>query len=200
MRRQQTAKRMSELVDGLRAAGGVRVLIEPPRAPVTTTGPSRGKENAPVTIVAYSDYECMFCGRSLDTMKKLEQKYGDNVRIVHRDFPLASHRGAPRAAEAAHCAGEQGKFWEIHEKLFANTGGIDDADIRKAANDVALDMRAFETCLSSGKHTETWKAARDEGNRVGVSSTPTFFINGRMLLGAVAYEQFARIIDEELQR
>jgi protein-disulfide isomerase len=199
MRRQQRAKRMAELVSGLRSAENVTVLLEPPRAAVAATGPSRGSDNAPVTVIAFSDYECTFCGRSLDTMKKLQEKYGQNVRIVHRDFPLASHRGAPKAAEAARCAGDQDKFWQMHEKLFVKGGSLGDVDLRKAATAAELDMRIFESCMSSGKYVDAWKADRDEGAKVGVTSTPTFFVNGRMILGAAGYDQFAHVIDEELK-
>jgi protein-disulfide isomerase len=175
-------------------------LIEPPRTVVQATGQSRGSERAPITIVEFSDFECNFCGRATATLKRVETAYADKVRVVFRDYPLPIHRGAPRAAEAAQCAGDQGKFWEMHDRLFSKGGPLSDADLRNYAGEVALDMQQFSKCLQSGKHTVTWKSSQDEGVRLGVASTPTFFINGRMVTGAMPYETFARIIDEELDR
>lgn len=201
MRGQQIAKQRDAFVAALRASAGVKVLIEPPRATVEATGPSKGAAAAPVTIVEFSDFECSACGRAAPTLKRVAEKYGDSVRIVYRDFPLQIHRGAARAAEAAHCAGDEGKFWLMHDKLFSRGGGpVQDADIRKYATDLGLDAEKFADCLQSGRHTGTWKASQAEGIRAGVVSTPTFFINGRMIPGAAPLEIFTRIIDEELAR
>jgi len=200
MRAQSIAKRRTEFVASLRSAAAVKVLLEPPRAAVQATGPSRGSADAAVTIVEFSDFECPFCSRAVATIKKVEETYGDKVRIFYRDFPLESHRGAVHAAEAAHCAGEQEQFWPMHDKLYSKQGGVSDADIRKYAGDLGLDAEQFNTCLQSGKFTATWKASQAEGTRVGVVSTPTFFVNGRMVPGAAPFEHFARIIDEELAR
>lgn len=199
MRAAAVAKRRAEFVASLRSASRVNVLLEPPRTVVEAVGPSRGAPNAPVTIVEFSDFECQFCSRSVATIKKLEEKYGDKLRVVYRDFPLENHRGAPRAAEAAHCAGEQEKFWEMHDKLYSKQG-VTEGDIRKYAGELALNGERFEQCLQSGKYTATWKASHAEGTRLGVVSTPTFFINGRMVPGAAPVEHFSRMIDEELAR
>jgi protein-disulfide isomerase len=199
MRRQKTAQRKAELVRSLRDAAGVRVLIEPPRAKVTASGPSLGNSAAPVTIVEFSDFECPFCSRAASTLHRIEQTYGDRVRVVYRDFPLASHRMASRAAEAAHCADEQGKFWEMHDRLFAKGGALTEADLHKFAADAGVDGPKFEACVQSGKYTAAWKASQEDGMNVGVSSTPTFFINGRMVAGAAPFEAFAKLIDEELE-
>ena len=133
-------------------------------------------------------------------MEKLQEKYGDKVRVVFRDYPLVSHRTAPRAAEAAHCADEQAMFWEMHDRLFSKTGPVAEADIRKYASDIGLDLPKFSACLDSGKHTQTWKDAQADGAKAGVGSTPTFFVNGRMVVGAAPSEAFAAVIDEELER
>ncbi len=201
MRRQQFAKKKTEFVQKLRRASGVKVFLEPPRVEVKAEGPSRGSASAPVTIVEFSDFECPFCSHSVDTIHKLRETYGDKVRVVFRDFPLASHRGAPRAAEAARCADEQEKFWEMHDRLFAKGGSVGpDAELRKAATEAGLNVEAFNACLASGKYTGAWKASQEDGFRAGVMSTPTFFVNGRMIIGAVAYEMFVTVIDEELER
>jgi protein-disulfide isomerase len=200
MRRQQTAKKKSELVHALRAASRVKVLIDPPRAVVRAEGPSTGAASAPVTIVEFSDFECPFCSRAAETLRKVRQTYGDKVHLVFRDFPLPSHRGAVKAAEAAHCAGEQGKFWEMHDRLYAKGGPQPEAELHKAAADVGLNREVFDTCLASGKFAASLKTSQEEGSRAGVTSTPTFFVNGRMLVGAAPFDAFSAVIDEELER
>jgi len=200
MLKQKIAQRRREYIESLRGTTTVKVLIEPPRTVVQAKGPSRGSESAPITIVEFSDFECNFCGRATSTLKRIETAYPDKVRIVFRDYPLPVHRGAPRAAEAAQCASEQGKFWEMHDRLFSKGGPLSDADLNNYASQLSLDMQQFGNCLQSGKHTKTWKSSQEEGMRLGVASTPTFFINGRMVTGAMPYETFARIIDEELDR
>ena len=199
MRHSRTLARKAEFVKELRAAAGVKIHLQPPRVDVKAQGPSRGgSADAPITIVEFSDYECPFCGRAVDTLKKVESKYGDKVRIVFRDYPLPSHRTAKRAAEAAYCAGAQEKFWEMHDALFSKGGPIGEPDLQRFAGQIGLDQPKFDTCMTSGKFKDAWKPSQEEGLRVGVQSTPTFFINGRLLLGAASYEQFVRIIDEEL--
>lgn len=198
MRRQRIGARRAQLIKELRAAAGVKVNLEPPRVAVKADGPARGSASAPVTIVEFSDFECPFCGHAVETLQQVQKKYGDNVRIVSRDYPLFSHRTAKRAAEAAHCAEEQGKFWEMHDRLFSKGGPLSDGDLYRFATQAGVDHDKFDQCLTSGKYKEAWKVSQDEGNRVGVTSTPSFFINGRMLVGAAGYDVFSKIIDEEL--
>ncbi|HEV7922462.1 MAG TPA: thioredoxin domain-containing protein [Thermoanaerobaculia bacterium] len=201
MKRQRIAARTAEFVKSLREAAGVKVLLAPPRAKVDAAGPTRGSEVAPVTIVEFSDFECPFCSRANATMKKIEQKYGENVKFVFLDYPLPIHRTAPRAAAAARCAADQGKFWEMHDRFFSKNGGpVQDADIRKYATESGVDMTRFSTCLDSGKYADTWKEGQAAGSKVGVQSTPTFFVNGRMVVGAAPLESFTSVIDEELAR
>jgi len=198
MRRSRIAARYTEFVRELKRAAGVQVYMQPPRADVKAEGPSTGNAKAPVTIVEFSDFECPFCGHAVETLKKVESTYGDKVRVVFRDFPLAMHRTAKRAAEASHCAEDQGKFWEMHDKLFSKGGPIQDSDIYRYAQQIKLDHDQFDQCLQSGKYKEAWKPSQEEGQRIGVMSTPTFFINGRLIVGAGNYDAFARVIDEEL--
>ena len=190
--------RKGEFIRELREAAGVRVNLQPPRVQVKAEGPSRGNPDAPVTIVEFSDFECQFCGRVVETLKKVEDKYGDRVRIVFRDYPLPMHRTAKRAAEAAHCAGEQQKFWDMHDKLFSKTGPISEGDLYRYAGMIGVDHDRFNTCMTDGKYREAWKPSMEEGSLVGVQSTPTFFINGRLIVGAASLDMFSRVIDEEL--
>jgi protein-disulfide isomerase len=123
------------------------------------------------------------------------------VKVVYKDFPLASiHANAFKAAEAAHCAGDQGKYWEYHDKLFANQQLLQPDQLKKHAADIGLDAVKFNECLDSSKYRGSVDADLAAGNRIGVSSTPAVFINGRLVNGAQPYENFAAVIDDELQR
>jgi protein-disulfide isomerase len=123
------------------------------------------------------------------------------VRFVWKDFPLTSiHPEAFKASEAAHCAGDQGKYWEYHDRLFANQRALQVEALKKHAADLGLDAEAFNACLDSGKYADRVRAGLQAGARVGVGSTPTLFINGRLVTGAQPFEAFQQIIDEELER
>jgi protein-disulfide isomerase len=121
--------------------------------------------------------------------------------MVWKDFPLTSiHPEAFKASEAAHCAGDQGKYWEYHDRLFQNQRALQVEALKKHAADLGLDASAFDSCLDSGKHTHRVRTGLEEGMTLGVGSTPSVFINGRLLMGAQPFEAFQAIIDDELQR
>jgi protein-disulfide isomerase len=123
------------------------------------------------------------------------------VKFVFKDFPLTSiHPNAYKAAEAAHCAGDQGKYWEYHDQLFANQQSLMPEDLKKHAAELGLDAGAFASCLDSSKYSERVRDGVAEGTRLGVNSTPMFYVNGRVLSGAQPYEAFVSVIDEELSR
>ena len=130
----------------------------------------------------------------------MQQTYGNKVRIVFKDFPLPNHAEAQKASEAAHCAGEQGKYWEMHDAMFANQRALQVPALKQAARALGIDGAKFDQCLDSGKHTANVRADYDLGEKMGVNSTPTIYINGRPLVGAQPFEQFKLIIDEELSR
>jgi protein-disulfide isomerase len=199
--RQQQAR--AQLVDDLTKKGStVRVLLDPPRhvVDVEASDPVKGPVSAPITIVEYSDYQCPFCARVNPTLDRIIQTYGDKVKIVFKDFPLPNHAEAPKAAEAAHCAGEQGKYWELHDRLFANQQALQIPQIKQYATALALDMNAFNQCLDSGKHANRVTENMKAGEALGVASTPTLYVNGRPVVGAQPFEFFKAIIDEELAR
>jgi len=127
------------------------------------------------------------------------ETYGDHVRIVFRDFPLSFHEDAQLAHEAANCANDQGKFWEFHDKLFENQRALKEPNLKQYALDLALNVDDFNSCLASGRHKPVVNQELREGQSIGVTGTPAFFINGRFLNGAQPYEKFASIIDEELE-
>ena len=197
------AQNLAILIGELKAAGpAVSIALDPPRYDVEIAAhdPSRGPADAPVTIVEFSEYQCPFCARVTPTLKALEQKYGGRIRFVFKDFPLQNHLQAPKAAEAAHCAGDQGKYWELHDRLFANQQLLQVPELKKHAAAVGLDQAAFDQCLDGGKHTNDVQADIDLGTRMGVGSTPTLYINGRIVTGAQPQGVFESIIDEELAR
>jgi protein-disulfide isomerase len=183
-------------------AGGAKVLLDPPRE-VVAVGPEdpvRGPANAPITIVEYSDFQCPFCARVNPTLERIRQTYGDKVRIVFKDFPLPNHPEAPKAAEAAYCAGDQGKYWEMHDRLFANQQALQVPALKQYAAALGLDTAAFDKCLDSGKHAGRVAANMEAGEALGISSTPTLYVNGRPVVGAQPFEYFKIVIDEELAR
>jgi len=202
LRQQRINARRADYVASLRKAATVKVMLEPPRAKIDPVGgPAKGPESAPITIIEYADYQCPYCTRAIVSLKQVEEKYAGKVRIVFRDFPLSQiHANAQKAAEAGACANDQGKFWPMHDKLFANQTKLGVADLKQHATDLGLDAAAFGTCLDSGQHAAEIKKSVEEGQRFGLSGTPSFFINGRLLVGAQPYEGFAQVIDDELER
>ena len=185
----------------LRADADVEVLIQAPRHEVATTGASRGPEDAPVTIVEFSDYQCPYCQRAEPIIAEVLARYGDRVRFVYKHFPLDSiHPRARPASEAAGCAGDQDQFWAYHDKLFHPTQGLDDAAFEAYAAELKLDMDAFKTCLAERRHASQVSQDFADGQAAGVNSTPTFFINGIKLKGAQPVSEFQRVIDRELAK
>jgi protein-disulfide isomerase len=187
-----------ELID----KAGVKVALEAPRTevPVPANAPAMGPANAPITIVAFTDYQCPYCHRAQNTMDQILTQYAGKVRLVHRDFPLEGHAQAFPAARAAWCAGEQGKFWEYYKSLMSVSGDMAEADLLSRAEGLKLDSAAFKACSASDRHDAAIREGADTGARLGVTGTPGYFINGRMLTGAQPIEQFQQVIDAELSR
>jgi len=167
---------------------------------IPSDSPMRGSRTAKVTIVEWSDFECPFCGRAIPSVKKIEEAYGKNVRLVFRHQPLPMHQNARPAAEASMAAHEQGKFWEYHDKLFANQRALDRPSLEKYAAEVGLEMTKFKAALDSGRFRAKVESDAREGLAVGANGTPTFFINGRELIGAQPFEKFKEIIDDEIKK
>lgn len=201
LRQQGQRARQAAFVRELRQKYGVKVFMEPLRMGVDSTGaPVRGKADAPITIVEFSDFQCPFCRSVVATLKQLAARYPDKVRLVFRDFPIPSlHPDAPLAHEAARCAGEQGQFWPYHDLLFERTN-VNATALKGYAADLKLDDKKFAECLDSGRARAAVSADVAEGTRLGVSGTPTFFINGTPLVGNVPLADFQRAIERELAR
>src|SRR5262249_30545548 len=150
----------------------------PFRSHLGLEGPSRGPADALVTIVEFEDFQCPFCKKAQDTLQHLLIRYKDKVRMVHRDFPLQPlHPASRKAHEAARCAEEQGKFWEYRDLLYKTTPGASPDQLNHYASEVGIDVAEFKQCLDSGKFGAIVQKDEDEGERLGVQGTPTFFIN-----------------------
>ena len=164
-----------------------------------------GNENAPVTIIEFSDYQCPFCGRFyLNALPQLKKEYIDTgkVKLVFRDYPLSFHENAQKAAEAAEAARELGgndAYWKMHDKIFENQDAITIEDLVEYAKEIGADETRFKELLDSSKYRGEVLGDFSDGQEAGVQGTPTFFINGRILVGAQPFEAFQQIIEEELK-
>lgn len=200
---QRRQEAMSAYLDTLRGKYGVEKLLEPLRLPIETEGyPAHGPKNAPVTLVEFSDFQCPYCARVVPTVEQVKETYGKNVRVVFRQFPLRSiHPQAQKAAEASLCAKDQGKFWELHDAMFADQSKLSVADLKSTAESIGLEAEAFSQCLDNAEYAEEVQADLDAGAALGVTGTPALFVNGRPLPGgAVPFDQVAELIDDELER
>lgn len=187
------------------AEGSERPSVPLPRPTVSFNDvsgrPSKGPENAPVTLVEFSDFHCPFCGRVIPTLDKLMKNFDGKIRLVWRHYPLPMHVGADRTHEASECAHEQGKFWPYHDKLFATLGSPkEDATLISYAKELNLNEKKFKECLESGRNKSLIQEELEKGNLYGVSGTPAVFINGELVSGAYPYEHFERIIKSKLEK
>jgi len=195
---QKAEERKQAFVDELKKKYKTTIALKPPVVEVSEAGrPAKGPAKAPVTIVMWSDYECPFCKRAEPTVGQVMKAYPDKVRLVFRNYPLPFHQHARPAANAALCANAQGKFWEYHDKAFA-ASDLSDANLKKIAGEVGLDQKKFDECFDKKQFDAEVQKDIDDGSGVGVSGTPAFFVNGRMISGAQPFEKFKEIIDQEL--
>jgi protein-disulfide isomerase len=165
----------------------------------TDDDPSIGPDNAPITIIEFSDYQCPYCQIWYQQVyQELLASYPNQIHFVYRDLALSNHPEAEPAAEAADCAGEQGAYWEFHDALFDQKYGLKQAAFQQYAADLGLDIKAFTACLDSHKYRSEVQADTDDAMRLGITGTPSFVINGRILIGAQPFSAFKTVIDEEL--
>lgn len=198
------AERFQAWVDELKKAAGAKVVVpfpDMPRIEVSVDDdPSLGSASAPVTIIQFAEYQCGYCGKANATVKELLKNYDGKVRMVYRDFPLSFHEQAIPAAIAANCAGTQGKYWEIHDLMMANQQSLSETDLVGYATKVGVDQASWQSCRQDPAQRAEVMADFEAGQAVGVTGTPAFFVNGIMLSGAMPYDLFAQIIDQELAR
>jgi protein-disulfide isomerase len=162
--------------------------------------PARGPADAPVTLVAFSDFECPFCAKVTPTLERLADEYGGRVRVVFKHFPLPMHARAIDAHKAAQAAALQDAFWPMHDRIFADPEALDPESLRAHAEALALDLAAYDAALASPELTARIQADVAEGQRVGVRGTPSFVVNGSLFSGALPYEAMKAHVDEALVR
>lgn len=187
------------------AKNPVEVFIEKPRRPTFEVAvgdaPFFGSKSAKVQIVEFSDFQCPFCARGADILKQIKSKYGNKVQVAFKQYPLPFHKDARPAAVASLCANEQKNdyFWKLHDWMFANQQSLDKKSLKDAAKNIGVDSNKFNECLDNNKFMAKVQANMEEGQKIGVKSTPTFFVNGQLVSGAQPIEVFSEIIDEELR-
>lgn len=174
--------------------------LEPLRFDVKTAGsPSLGPKSAPVTLIAFTDFQCPYCKDFSETLQEILKAYANKVRLVLRQFPLTEiHPDAQRAAEASLCANAQNRFWEMHDALFRNQDDLKEGTIKAQAREIGLDAKKFDSCLESSRYRARVREDLRAGSIAGTDGTPAIYINGRYLNGSRSYEEIASIIDEEL--
>ena len=202
----QNQKRFAQhqaFIRSLQSQANIVINLKPPpvyRINVSAEGaPIRGSANAQVTIIEFSDFHCPYCKQVQPTLKRILSDYGDRVRLAYRDFPIDQlHPSARKAAEAARCANDQGKFWEFHDKIYGSGSDASPETLTSLARETGMDIVAFQQCIATCEHRPDIDRDIEEASSLGITGTPGFFINGRLISGAQAYESFARIINEEL--
>jgi protein-disulfide isomerase len=198
LRQRRLEKARAAYIQSLRRQANVVISVSPPRADIPLKDvPIRGLRNAPVVVVEYADYECPYCQQIDPELTKLEAEYKGKLTFAYKDAPLPMHPHAQKAAEAAHCGGAQGKYWEYHDLLFASKQ-YEMPNLKQHARTLNLDGAAFDKCLDLGEQAEVVKAQLAEAQRLGLSGTPSFFINGRFLSGAVDYATLRGVVEQEL--
>ena len=196
----QEKKYTEEYVKSLRAKRKITILLEPPREEVAVGDtPAMGPSDARVTVIEFADFQCPYCRSIEPTLNQLREQYKDKIRYSYRDFPLPMHPYAEKAAEASRCAGEQGQYWPYHDRLFTGDAeSLSDAHLRSTAADLKLDSDKFGKCLDSGKEQAAVVKDFDQGKSLGITGTPSFFINGYYVSGAVSYQQLRELVDQQL--
>jgi protein-disulfide isomerase len=199
IRQRRMTKAKTAYVKSLRSQANVTLRLAAPRVQFSTENtPVRGSSTAAVTVIEFADYECPYCQQIQPAIAKLEADYKGKIAFAYKDVPLPMHSHAQKAAEAAHCAGDQGKYWEYHDQLFASKQ-YDVPQLKEQARTLKLDGKAFDQCLDSGAQAERIKASVAEAQSIGLPGTPGFFVNGRFINGAVDYQTLQQVIDEELR-
>ncbi len=197
IRQRRIAKAKSTYLQSLRVQAPAIIRLAPPRAPISMKDVAvRGPANPRITLLEFADYECPYCQQIQPILNRIETEFKGEVAFAYKDYPLGMHPDAPKAAEAAHCAGAQGKFWEYHDLLFESKR-LDMASLKSDARDLKLDTAAFEICLAKDQTAGLVKESSSEAQTLGLQGTPTLFVNGRYVSNTT-YEGIRGVIAEEL--
>lgn len=198
VRTQRMQKASAAYIESLREKANVVILLAPPRTDVSVGDAARlGPVNAPVQLVEFADYECPYCVKAYPNVQKLKAEFGDQISFVFKDFPLPMHAHAQKAAEAARCARVQDKYWQYHDKLFSTTQ-LDVAQLKQFAADLKLDTAKFNACLDSSQQATAVQQDATEAQKIGLTGTPSFFLNGHFFTGAMPYEDMRQMVLREL--
>jgi protein-disulfide isomerase len=191
-------KARAAFVENLRKEANINVLLMPPSADINVAKAyTKGSQDAPVVFVEFADYECPYCQKVNPQIQQLKKEYGDKLAIVYKDFPLPMHHGSEKAAEAARCAGEQGKFWEYHDVLFYSKE-VDISALKEHARVLKLNGDAFDICLDSGSQANAVKQDLQEAKDLGLTGTPSFFVNGHFVSGVLDYGALKDMVNQQL--
>ncbi len=199
IRQLRTDKAKAAYIQTLRTDSTVYIVLAPPSATLEAANPqmTQGPNNAQVSLVEFADYECPYCQKVAPDVKKLAADFSGKVSFAFKDFPLPMHSRAEKAAEAARCASEQNKFWEFHDELF-HSKELDVDQLKAQARALKLDSEQFDKCLDSGAAAAAVDRDRKEGTRLGINGTPSFFINGHFMSGALDYATLRQAIEQQL--
>ncbi len=191
-------KARAKYIASLRAANTIKVLLEPPTAEVALyDAPVRGQSSAPVLLIEFADYQCPYCQAMEPTLQKLQAQYGNKLKFSYKSFPLPNHPYAEKAAEAARCAGLQGKYWQYHDALYKSRK-LEVPDLKEQAKSLDLNSNEFNQCLDSGAQAAAVAKDLNEGVTLGITGTPSFFVNGHFVSGAVGPDVLGDLIDKQL--
>jgi len=192
------SKARAAYVKTLREKANLRITLQPPYSDVSLADASfDGSKDAPLQLVVFADYECPYCQKVNPSLHKLREQYGDRLTIIYKEFPLPMHHHAQKAAEAALCAGDQGKYLEFHDMLY-NTRQLEVSDLKKYAQTLKLDSDKFNTCLDSGKQAELVKKELEEGKALGLTGTPSFFLNNHYFHGGMEFSALQEMVEQQI--
>jgi protein-disulfide isomerase len=200
IREARQTKARAAYLKSLRSQAQITIALASPTAPVEQThSPVRGNRDAPVVLVEFADYQCPYCQKIHSDLEKLQKEYGNRLALVYKDYPLPMHPYAQKAAEAARCAGVQGKFWEFHDMLFTGKK-LQPADLREQARTLNLDEQKFDKCVVEGTEAADVDKDAAEARSLGITGTPSFFINGHFFSGVLSYAALHDMVEQQLAR
>ena len=198
IRELRRTKARAAFVEQLRKNAQINILLMPPAANVQTASAFvKGDRKAPVVLVEFADYECPYCQKVNPKIQQLKKDFGDSLTVIYKDFPLPMHHSSEKAAEASRCAGEQGKFWEYHDVLFYSKQ-LEPDELKEHARVLKLDADRFDSCLDNGTQADAVKKDLEEAKSLGLTGTPSFFVNGHFFSGVVDYDVLKDIINQQL--
>lgn len=202
LQEQEMQNKQQAFFNGLRTQAEAKFKLEKPRVKIESSGkePFSGKADAKVVIHEFSDFQCPFCARGHAVVKQIMTEYGDKVKVVFRHMPLSFHPEAEPAAIASMCAHNQGKFWEMHDLMFEKQSELGAASYKAWAKQLGLNEADFNKCFDGSETKALVEADMKVAESLGVNSTPTFFVNGNKVAGALPFAQFKAMIDEELAK